>query len=82
MFFWRAEKKPHIAIGLVYERNLKDNIMERAEITWLGDDRVGIPHVRFDVIIPGIDECRDARLLAVKIFAARYAQSSATALAI
>ena len=75
MFFRRAEKNPDISIGSRFERSLRENIKELAEVTWLGKDYFGIPHVRFDVIIPGIDESRDARLLAVKIFHERYAQA-------
>lgn len=75
MLFRRMEKNPDITIGSVFERNLRENIKELAEVTWLGKDHYGIPHVRFDVVIPGIDETRDARLLAVKIFQERYAQA-------
>jgi hypothetical protein len=77
MLFRRSGKKPNIAIGSVYERHLQENIKEQAEVTWLGDDPFGIPHVRFNVVFPGIDESRDARLLAVATFQERYAQAGA-----
>jgi hypothetical protein len=78
MLFRRSLKNADVTIGAIYERILQENIKERAQVTWIGNDSTGIPHVRFDVVIPGIDESRDARLLAMATFQERYAQATAT----
>lgn len=70
----RREAAPEITKGAYFERLLAQQVKELAEVVWVGEDAVGIPHVRFNVSYvrsQGL-EAQGSRMLAVASFAQRY----------
>ncbi len=75
MFEWRKPKIRPVTEGTIYQRLHKNNLMEEAEVLWIGEDSFGIPHVRFNVRFKGLDHPsthEGTRTLALSIFAEQF----------
>ncbi len=60
--------------GAVYRRERRYNVVELAEVLWVGLDLSGIPHVRFQLSYLGSEfaDEQSTRMLALASFAALY----------
>jgi hypothetical protein len=59
--------------GALYRRPDTGSFTETAEVLEIAEDRMGIPHVRFQLhVIRGTDARTEQRTLALDIFYARY----------
>lgn len=74
--FFRRRNIAEIVQGAFYERIHNDNLVERAEVVWVGNDSFGIPHVRYRMSYrtPSREEGQGTRMLAQTIFSERYRQ--------
>jgi len=79
MFFRRRMTCDEVKEGAVYRRLHRHNLVEQAEVVWIGTDHFGIPHVRYEVSFIGPDhaEADGVRMLALQSFAERYSPHSA-----
>jgi hypothetical protein len=59
--------------GALYRRPDTGSVTETAEVLEVAEDKMGIPHVRFQLhVIRGTDARTEQRTLALDIFYARY----------
>ncbi len=74
--FFKRRNIAKIVEGAFYERIHNENLVERAEVVWVGNDSFGIPHVRYRMSYrtPSREEGQGTRMLAQTIFAERYRQ--------
>ena len=72
MFFKRRRSASSVAEGARFERLREHNIVEQATVVWVGEDPFGIPHVRFKLKVPAIDDAGETRILAVNAFTELY----------
>ncbi len=74
MFFRRRKLTENVCEGCVFERVYSTNMVEQAEVLWVGDDLDGIPHVRFKMsyLRAHCREPQGTRILALDCFAERY----------
>jgi hypothetical protein len=75
MFFRRGKALEYVRPGNMFSRLHDNNLLEIAEITSVGTDAYGIPHVRFNVTFSRPDRyaCEEgSRMLALRSFAERY----------
>ena len=71
MFFLR-KKEFDVTKGAVFERKRAHDLLEKATVTWVGEDSFGIPHVRFNICMSGMDDRVETRLLARAVFVFQY----------
>jgi len=81
MRFWRRQCSSRVTEGSVFERIHPTNLVERAEVVWVGDDASGIQHVRFfmSYVRPDGDEPQGTRILSAQSFMERYGETQAAA---
>jgi len=74
MFFRRRSNQTRVAEGALFERPLRDNVTEVAEVAWIGQDPFGIPHVRFNMSYRRCNgpEPQGSRMLALETFLSAY----------
>ena len=74
MLFKRHDPAKDVKTGAIYRRVHHDNIVETAEVLSIGEDSLGIPHVRFRVCFerPPRTFLEDARVLALESFTRQY----------
>jgi len=80
--FNRDKIPMNILPGSVFERSHGEfNSVEVAEVIWVGDDVLGIPHVRFQFSYrySNREEGQGVRILALKAFAERFRPVAAAA---
>lgn len=72
--FWRRQKLADVTPGSVFHRVHAANLVELAEVEWVGADHAGIPHVRYQAKYqrPGLLEPQGTRLLALASFSERF----------
>jgi len=59
--------------GALYRRPGTGSVRETAEVLEIAEDKMGIPHVRFQLrVVRGTDARTEQRTLALDIFYARY----------
>ena len=66
--------RENVQQGAIFRRQCSHNVVEQAEVLWIGPDPAGIPHVRYQVSYVGSDfaEEQSTRTLALASFAAMY----------
>lgn len=79
MFFRRKKLQEALTAGATFKRTREHNVTEFATVTWVGEGPFGIPHVRFQVIVPGHDDAADTRILAVSAFIDSYTPTNVAA---
>lgn len=74
MFLKRYRMANDVKAGSVFRRVRRDNMIETARVLSVGEDCLGIPHVRFQVCFerPNRTFLKDARVLALESFARHY----------
>ncbi|MCW5731742.1 MAG: hypothetical protein KIT81_17635 [Alphaproteobacteria bacterium] len=74
MFFKRRRAADDVKPGSIYHRIYAPNVVEIAQVTWVGKGPAGQPHVRFQTSYkrPDNEEPQGDRLLALDTFAERY----------
>jgi hypothetical protein len=77
VFFRRRSAVDDVREGAIFQRQHPHNFVERAEVVWIGKDRFGIPHVRFQLcyVRPDRQVHEGTRMLALTSFAERYQPS-------
>ncbi len=83
MFFKRRKANQSVCEGSVFDRVHPTNTVEQAEVLWVGNDSVGIPHVRFKMsyLRAHRREPQGMRILALDCFAERYERLARRAVA-
>ena len=83
MLFKRRKVTESVCEGSVFERVYSTNTVEQAEVLWVGNDSVGIPHVRFNMSYLRAQrrEPQGMRILALDCFAERYERLAPRAVA-
>ena len=83
MFFKRRKVNECVHEGSVFERVHSTNMVEQAEVLWVGNDAAGIPHVRFRMsyLRARRIEPQGMRMLALACFAERYQRLAPRAVA-
>lgn len=79
MFFRRKKMMNALTAGATFKRVREHNIVEFATVLWVGAGPFGIPHVRFQVSVPGHDDASDTRILAVSAFMDSYTPAEVAA---
>lgn len=79
MFFRRKKLQDALIAGATFKRVREHDITELATVTWVGEGPFGIPHVRFQVDVPGHDDASDTRILAVSAFMESYTPAKVAA---
>lgn len=73
---WNAllnENSAGVEEGALYRRPLSGPVTETAQVLEIAEDKMGIPHVRFQLrVVRGADARTEQRTLALEIFYARY----------
>ena len=65
--------------GALYRRPVSGSVVETAQVIEIAQDRMGIPHVRFQLqVARGTDARVEQRTLALDIFYARYKERVAS----
>lgn len=74
MFFKRRNKLDDVRPGAIFERTCPHNLIEVAEVTWVGTGPCGVPHVRYQMFYrrPDQQDTQGDRILALDCFAQRY----------
>ena len=78
VFFRRRSAVDEVREGAIFQRQHPHNFVERAEVLWIGKDRFGIPHVRFQLcyVRPDRQVHEGTRMLALSSFAEHYQPSA------
>ncbi|MEM7224011.1 MAG: hypothetical protein AAF495_13600 [Pseudomonadota bacterium] len=70
---------PEIKAGAVYRRRAAGQTIETARVTGVGPDGMGIPHVRFEVLVEHARARRtgfaDRRILSVQAFSDSFVEA-------
>ena len=70
--FFRGKSKRRLVKGAEFRRKCGHDWEEQATIVWVGEDRTGIPHVKFRLTGPGNYASAETRLLACTVFEQQY----------
>ncbi len=83
MLFKRRNRDAEVTEGAVFKRIHPTNLVELAEVVWVGKDSSGIPHVRYKMSYVRSDgnDPQGTRILSVSCFTERYEASPADAAA-
>ena len=78
-FFRSPAPPPEIKAGALYRRRGSRDMIETARVTAVGPDAMGIPHVRFDVLVERTQARRtgfaDRRILSLQTFSDSFAEA-------
>ncbi len=74
LFKKRHREDVQIAEGSTYRRVHPTNMVELAEVVWVGEDSAGIPHVRYNMsyLRGKSEDPQGTRILALDCFVERY----------
>jgi hypothetical protein len=75
MLFGRTKVVDYVQPGTAFRRVHDDELIETAEVEYVGADRYGIPHVKFKVIFSRANRFsyeEGTRMLALRSFIDRY----------
>ena len=70
-------RRPRVEKGAEFKRWRGHDWVERAVVLWVGQDRTGIPHVKFRLTGPGIAARSETRVLAREVFEKEYRPADA-----
>jgi len=72
--FYKISTKSPVEKGAFYQRRRSHDLVEQVVVQWIGEDAIGIPHVKYISKILGLDEEPDTRFLAQSEFIKQYAR--------
>ena len=70
--FFSGKNKRRLVKGAEFRRKRGHDWVEQATIVWVGEDRTGIPHVKFRLTGPGGNTSAETRLLACTAFEQQF----------
>ena len=66
--------RPEVKAGAIFRCRLPSQVIETAEVIEVGPDAMGVPHVKYNLVVAGgtISSFAEMRTLGLETFANRY----------
>ena len=66
--------RPEVKAGAVFRCRLPSHVVETAEVIEVGPDAMGVPHVKYNLVVAGgtISSFAEMRTLGLETFSSRY----------